>query len=38
LVRKEIQGPLGDHKSLGNELAEKILSDGGNKIISKLTA
>jgi hydroxymethylbilane synthase len=37
LVRKEIQGLLGDHKSLGIELAENILSDGGNKIISKLT-
>lgn len=36
-VRKEIIGSLGDHKSLGNELAEKILSDGGNKIISRLT-
>lgn len=38
LVRKEIRGSLRDHKSLGNELAEKILSDGGNEIISKLTA
>jgi hydroxymethylbilane synthase len=36
LVRKEIRGPLGDHKSLGIELAEKILSDGGHKIISEL--
>jgi hydroxymethylbilane synthase len=37
MVRKEIQGSLRDHKSLGTELAEKILSNGGNKIISKLT-
>jgi hydroxymethylbilane synthase len=38
LVRKEIRGSLSNHKSLGKELAEKILSDGGDKIISKLTA
>jgi hydroxymethylbilane synthase len=36
-VRKEIMGSLRDHKSLGTELAERILSDGGNEIISKLT-
>jgi hydroxymethylbilane synthase len=36
IVRKEIQGSLRDHKSLGKELAETILLDGGNKIISKL--
>lgn len=38
LIRKEIRGSLRDHKSLGKELAEKILSDGGNNVISKLTA
>jgi hydroxymethylbilane synthase len=37
MVRKEIQGSSRDHKSLGEELAEKILSDGGNSIISKLS-
>lgn len=37
-VKKEIVGSLGDHRSLGNELAEMILSNGGSEIIAKLTA
>ncbi len=37
LVKKEVRGSPSDHKSLGVELAEQILSDGGNKIISRLT-
>lgn len=37
MIRKEVQGSMRDHKSLGTGLAEKILSSGGNDIISKLT-
>ena len=38
MVRREMKGSLKDHKSLGQQLAERILSDGGNGIISKLNA
>jgi len=36
VIRDEIKGSLDDHKSLGKELAERILEKGGERILSSL--